>query len=112
MTVGGNNVKCHGDVGTPTAHLETAKPLFNSVISHPSAKCMTIDLANFYLITLMKYYECLRVKLKHVPQEIIDENKLHQFAHNDWVHTEIRRGAYGLPQAAVLAHEQLTKWLN
>ena len=85
ITVGGNNVKCHGDVGTPTAHVETAKPLFNSMISHPSAKCMTIDLANFYLMTLMKNYECLCVKLKHFPQEIIDELKLHKLAHNEWV---------------------------
>ena len=47
ITVGGNNDKCHGDVGTPTAHIETAKPLFNSVISHPGAKFMNIALANF-----------------------------------------------------------------
>ena len=33
ITVGGNNIKHAGDVGTPTAHLETAKMLFNSVLS-------------------------------------------------------------------------------
>ena len=72
---------------------------------------MTIDLANFYLTTLMKDYECLRIKLKHVPQEIIDEHKLHKLAHSDWVNVEILRGAYGLPQAGVLVHDQLTKRL-
>ena len=71
MTVGGNNIKCDGDVGTPTEHLETAKILFNRVLSRPSAKFMTIDLANFYLMTLIEYYECLRVKLKCTTQEII-----------------------------------------
>ena len=33
VTVGGNNIKCEGYVGTPTAYLETEKLLFNSVLS-------------------------------------------------------------------------------
>ena len=73
MTVGGNKINCHGDVGTPASHLETAKLLINSVLSRPGAKFMTIDLTNFCLMTLMKDYECLRIKLNHVPQEIINE---------------------------------------
>ena len=47
MKVGGNNIKYNGDVGTPTAQIETAKLLFNSVLSRPGARCLTIDLANF-----------------------------------------------------------------
>ena len=82
-------MKCNGDIGTPTAHLETAKLLFNSVLSRPIAKFMTLDLANFYLMTLMKDYECLRIKLKYMPQKIIDKNNLHSLAHDDWVHVEI-----------------------
>jgi len=53
ITVGGNNIKYDGDVGTPTAHLKTAKVLFNSVLSCKDAKFMAIDIANFYLITLI-----------------------------------------------------------
>ena len=71
ITVGGNNVKCDGDMGTPTAHLEATKLLFNSVLSPHGAKFMTLDLANFCLMTLMKDYECLRIKLKCTTQEII-----------------------------------------
>ena len=52
------------------------------------------------------------MKLKDAPQEIIDECNLHTLSHNDWVCVETRRGAYGLPQAGVLAHAQLTKHLN
>ena len=33
ITVGGNKINYQGDAGTPTAHLETAKLLFNSVAS-------------------------------------------------------------------------------
>ena len=68
ITVGGNNVKCNGDVSTPTAHLKTAKSLFNNALSRPGEKFMTLDLANFYLMSLMKDYEHLRAKLKHMPQ--------------------------------------------
>ena len=54
MTFGGKKIKHHTDVGTPRAHLETAKLLFNSVIFRPGAKFMAINLANFYLMTLME----------------------------------------------------------
>ena len=39
-------------------------------------------------------------------------NKLNTLVHNDWAYVEIRRGAYGLAQAGVLAHEQLMKRFN
>ena len=48
--VGGNNVKYEGNEGTPTAHLETAKMLFNSALSRKHVKFMTIDMSNFYLV--------------------------------------------------------------
>ena len=73
IIVSGNNVKCNSDVGTPTAHLEIAKLLFNIVLPRPGEKFMTLDLVNFYLMTLMKDHEYLRTKLKDIPQEIIDE---------------------------------------
>ena len=97
ITVGVNNIKFYGDVGTPTAYLETSKLLFNSVMSRPEAKFMTLDLANFCLMTLMKDYDHLRVKLKGMRQDITDEHDLRALAHNSWVHVEMRRGAYGLP---------------
>ena len=68
VTVGGNKITCNGDVETPTAQLETAKLLFNSVTSRPNAKFMTLDLATFYLMTLMGDYEHLRIKLTDIPQ--------------------------------------------
>ena len=86
ITVGGNKITHDGDVGTPTAHLETAKLLFNSVLSRPNAKFMTIDLANFYLMTLIKDFEYLRVKIYDISQEIIDEHNLTTLEHNGWTH--------------------------
>ena len=82
MTVGGNKIQYDGDVGTPTAHLETAKLLLNSVLSRTDAKFMTIDIANFYLMTLMEDYEYLRIKLSDIPKEIIDEYELQSLEHD------------------------------
>ena len=66
---------------------------------------MTLDLANFYLMTTIKDYEYMRIKLVDIPQEFIDEYNLTSITNNGWVYIEIRKGAYGLPQAGVLAHK-------
>ena len=112
MTVGSNKINYQGDIGTPTAHLETAKLLFNRVLSRSGAKFITLDLANFYLMTPMQNFEYMRIKLSNIPTKIIEEYKLHQFVHEGWIYIEIRRGAYRLPQAGTLAHQQLSKLLN
>ena len=75
MTVGRNNIK-YGGVGTLTAHLETSQILFNSASSRPNAKFMTIDVSNFYLMTPIEDYECLRMSVKPTPAEIIEEHGL------------------------------------
>jgi CO/xanthine dehydrogenase FAD-binding subunit len=57
ITIGGNLINYPGDSGTPTADLPTVKLLFNSIISTPNAKFMSIDIKDFYLCTPMKWYE-------------------------------------------------------
>ncbi len=57
ITMGGNLINYPDDCGTPTADILTVKLLFNSVISTPSAKFMTIDIKDFYLMTPMDCYE-------------------------------------------------------
>ena len=48
LTFGGNDLSVSMDCGTPTANcLLTVKLLFNSVISTPGAKFMTLDLKDF-----------------------------------------------------------------
>ena len=75
-TVGGDKIKCDGDAGTPTAHLETAKLLFNRILSRQKAKFMTIDIANFYLMTPMDDCKYLRMHVRDVPSEITEEHYL------------------------------------
>lgn len=112
ITVGGNKITYDGDVGTPTTHLETAKLLFNSVLSRPNARFMTIDLANFYLMTPMDDCKHLRIKLSNMSQEIIDEYELMKRVHHGWLCIGIHRGACGLAQAGMLSHIELTKRLR
>ena len=49
ITAGGNLLEYIGDVSTTTAGLETAKILFNSIISTPGAKFMTMDISDIYV---------------------------------------------------------------
>jgi hypothetical protein len=53
-------------------------------------------------------------KLKtDIPEEVITEYKLHQFATPDgWVYVKVTRAMYGLPQAGSLGQDQLEQCLN
>ena len=111
ITIGGNTINYTDDCGTKTASLETCKLVINSTLSTPNAKFMSNDLANFYLNTPLDRPEYIRIKLSVIPQEIIDEHSLLQFAHNGWIYYEITKGMYGLKQAGKLANDLLSKRL-
>jgi hypothetical protein len=113
FVVGGNKINYPGEVATPTAEMLVAKVLFNSVISTPGAQFMTMDISNFYLMTPLKRPEYVKLKLSDIPEEIIVEHKLRELATPDGsVYIEITKGMYGLPQAGLLANEQLEVQLN
>ena len=81
--MGGNLINYPGDCGTPTADLLTVKLLFNSVISTKGAKCVMLDVKDFYLNTPMARYEYMRLKLTDIPEEIIIEYQLREIATPD-----------------------------
>ena len=113
FVVGGNKINYPGEVATPTAEMLVAKLLFNSVISTPGARFMTMDISNFYLMTPLKRPEYVKLKLTDIPEEIIVEYKLRELATPDGsVYIEITKGMYGLPQSGLLANEQLEERLN
>ena len=68
ITIGGNRITFPGDVGTPTASLELAKLVFNSVLSRPRAKFTTFDICNFYLQTPLDRPEYACIKLSDIPE--------------------------------------------
>jgi hypothetical protein len=110
FTVGGDKINYPGDVATPTAEMLVAKILFNSVISTPGAKFMTMDISNFYLMTPLKRPEYIRDRLADMPEEIINEYNLRDKANcKGHIFLEVNKGMYGLPQAGLLANELLEK---
>ena len=89
INIGGNRITFPGDVGTPTASLELAKLVFNSVLSRPSAKFTTFDICNFYLQTPLDRPEYARIKLSDIPEEFTLEYNLLSYARDGWVYLEI-----------------------
>jgi len=113
ITMGGNLINYPGDCGAPTADLLTVKLMFNSIISTPNAKFMTIDNKDFYLMTPMDRFEYFRMKSELFPQDIIKEYGLRDKVDADGnIFCEVRRGMYSLPQAGIIAQELLTKRLH
>jgi hypothetical protein len=111
LTVGGNLLICLYDVSAPTSDLTTAKFLFNSVISTPGARFITLDLKKFYLKTPLPTARYMRMKLDILPEEIIAKYNLRAIVHNGWVYFKIKRGMYGLPKSGILANKLLKQRL-
>ena len=111
--MGGNLINYPVDGGTPTADLLTVKLMFNSTISTPNAKVMTIHIKDFYLMTPMDRFEYFRMKLDLFPQDIIKEYRLNNKVDTDGnVFCKVQQGMYGLPQAGIIAQELLTTRLH
>jgi hypothetical protein len=74
---------------------------------------MCIYVKNFYLGTPLDRPEYLRFHLDFIPEEIKIAYNLYELAdENGYVHAEINKGMYGLPQAGLLANKLLKKRLN
>ena len=115
LVAGGDQVHYPGDAGTPTADLLTVKLLINSIISTPGAKCMTMDIKDFYLNTPMARYKYMRLKLSDMPDDVIviEHYNLREIATPDgFIYCEIQKGMYGLPQAGIIAQELLADRLQ
>ena len=59
------------------------KILVNSIISTPHAKCVMMDIKDFYLRTLMRRPEYMRLKLTDIPDKVIEHYNLRELATPD-----------------------------
>ena len=111
LVVGGDKLMYEFDSGSPTASLLETKILANSVISdaHKGARFMSLDLKDFFLSTPMGTAEYMRIPVRYLPQDIIDKYNLATKLHNGYIYCRIKKGMYGLKQAAILAYKQLKK---
>ena len=110
ITVGGNRLNYVEDAGSPAANLLETKVLINSTISdaNKGGKFMTADIKDYFLATSMKKTEYMKVKLKHIPEDIrIKYNLYDKVTSNEYVYIKIKKGMYGLKQAAILAYKNL-----
>ncbi len=111
-TAGGDRVDYPGNKTTKTADLTTAKIMFNSVISTPNGRFITIDLKDFYLCSDLHDYEYVRIPVHLLPDSIIELYNLKPLIVNGYVYAEVRKGMYGLPQAGKLANDCLVAFLK
>jgi hypothetical protein len=96
ITIGGDRTDYMGEVSTKTADLTTTKCLLNIVVSKPRGKFMTADVKNFYLSTPMDRPEYMRIALKNIPDEIIQDYNVMDLIQDGYVYCRIIKGMYGL----------------
>jgi Reverse transcriptase (RNA-dependent DNA polymerase) len=114
-TIGGDRIIFTGEVSTKAADITTVKAHLNSVLSMPNARHCCCEVKDFYLTvnTPMdpKDFAYMRIPIKVIPKEIMDELNLWELVHNDAVYVEVSKGMYGLKQAGRIANDQLTIFL-
>jgi hypothetical protein len=81
--MGGGRINYPEDCGTPTADMILFKILVNSIISTPNAKCLMMDIKDFYLNTPMKRPEYMKLKLSNIPEEVIEHYNLRELTTPD-----------------------------
>ena len=52
----------------------------------------------------------MRIPLKRIPQEIVDEYNLATLVDNQvWIYMRIKKGVYGLKQSGIIANQELAE---
>jgi hypothetical protein len=72
---------------------------------------MVLDVKNFYYGTPMECYEYMKLSIKLIPQEIIDQHNLLDMVVHGYIYIKIRKGMPGLKQAGRIANDRLQKHL-
>jgi hypothetical protein len=62
LTAGGDRINHPGNCSTLMADMIIFKTLVNSILSTPNAKCIMMDIKDFYLQTPMKRLEYMQLK--------------------------------------------------
>ena len=99
FTVGGHRIYYPRNVATPTVELATVKLHLNSVISDINSSYMNVDVKDYYLGTPMNHYEYMRIPVKRIPQDMMDQYNFPDLNVNGHVLVEIHKFMYGMPQA-------------
>ena len=87
------------------------KIILNSIISDAKkgTRFYTAYIKNFYVNNPMKKYRHMKILLKFITPDIMDEYNIQNVASHDFVYVEIRKGMHGLKEAGVIAFNRLVK---
>ena len=110
LTVGGDRLYYPDDAASPAASLLETKLLINSTISQSAfgARFMTLDIKDFFLQTEMPTCEYMRIHNKYFVKNLRKKYNINAIVANDgFVYCRIKKGMYGLRQAARLAYDNL-----
>ena len=61
---------------SPRPQQTCSSPSFNIAIPAKEARFMTMNISNFYLVTPLKRPEYIRINIRDIPDEIIEEYRL------------------------------------
>jgi hypothetical protein len=98
ITVGGDRIDYPGGVSTKTAGLTTIKLLLNSIVSKQNGHFMTADVKIFYLNIPLERPEYMRIPVKLIPQEIIDDYKLTPLIYRGYITSKSTKACTPFPK--------------
>ena len=70
MAVGGSNICCHKDFGTPTTNFANTKILTNGTLSTPNVKYLMLDTNNIYLQIDLSKFEYMGILYHMIPDKL------------------------------------------
>lgn len=73
---------------------------------------LSVDLKDYFLASPMRDPKYMKILLTNFPPDIISHYNLLALAHNGYVYIKIKKGVYGLKQAAILAYKKLVDHLK
>ena len=112
LTLGGDKLEYIHDAASPAATLLESKMLFNSTISdaQKGAQFLTLDIKDFFLQSFLPSPEYMRIHSKYFLSDIREKYNITSIiAPDNYVYCKIKRGMYGLIQAARLAYDAVVK---
>ena len=93
---------------TKTADLTTCKLHMNGVVSTPGSRFSGGDVKYVCLNTPLKRKRYGKVRGKYIPEKTISKHNLEQYiGDGGWLHFEIGKGMYGIPEAGRLENDLL-----
>ncbi len=111
-TVGGNLITYASSPSVCTTDLDMAKLHWNSVISTKGAKCMCLDVKYFYLTAKLEYFEYMCRPVELFPIWIQEQYNLKVLGYKGFVHLEMQKAVWDLPQAGILENKRLRRKLT